>query len=116
MGRAEWYRRQSWTETDEAAFFARLSRSRGAFNKIQYLRIQAHFFQEAELPNQALRLLELAEADYPNELGQMTGVLEQKAACLWSIGDRTGSFDSYVGALAATTIPESYPYDSFTVR
>ncbi len=86
---------------DEAEFFARLSRSRGASNKVQYLRIQALHLQEAEMPSQALTLLKRAQADYPEEPGQVSGILMQEAECCWAVGDPVSSFEAYMRALAA---------------
>jgi hypothetical protein len=37
----DWYRRKTWTAEDREEFFTRLRRSRGAFHKAQYARIQA---------------------------------------------------------------------------
>ena len=67
--RDNWYRRTSWTEDDQTAFYARLKRSRGQFNKAQYLRIQAHHLQQLH-PDAALELLDylIAEQPYPSEL------------------------------------------------
>ena len=41
MSKDDWFRRTTWSDEDERAFFARLVRSRGIFRKAQYLRIQA---------------------------------------------------------------------------
>ena len=41
MGREDWYRRKTWTEADQQAFWARFDRSRSAVSKTQYLLIQA---------------------------------------------------------------------------
>ena len=38
----DWFRRKTWTPKDREEFFARLRRSRGAFHKAQYARIQAY--------------------------------------------------------------------------
>ena len=43
MASGDWYRNNDWNDTIETEFEARLKRSRGAFNKAQYLRIQASY-------------------------------------------------------------------------
>ena len=44
---AEWYRRKSWTKTDEEEFFAKLARARKD-GRAQYLKIQAIELVETE--------------------------------------------------------------------
>jgi tetratricopeptide (TPR) repeat protein len=65
----EWYRKKSWTETDEEHFFAKLKRARKD-NRAQYLRIQAVELIQTNKP----QLLEVAESlltqmltEYPDE-------------------------------------------------
>lgn len=100
MGREDWYRRTSWTTDDQSDFFGRLKRARGTYSKAQYLRIQALYLQQSGLYAEAVRLLNLLQAEYAEET-QATAAFLQKAECLWSIGDRPGAFDAYVEALAA---------------
>ncbi len=80
----EWFRQPTWSPQTEAEFFARLAKSRGAFQKAQYLRIQAHCLQTeggaADLPV-AVRLLEMLVRDYPDE-SQLALALKQLAECL----------------------------------
>src|ERR1700722_5779262 len=59
VGREDWYRRTTWSNDDREQFFARLERSREAFHKSQYLRIQAYCLQLAGLYEDALQLLNL---------------------------------------------------------
>jgi len=37
----DWHRKTTWSEADQVGFFARLKRSRTAYNNAQYLRIPA---------------------------------------------------------------------------
>ncbi len=70
MGAEDWYRNTSWDKTIEADFEARLKRSRGAFHKAQYLRIQASYLLDnSDKNNQlvGLRLMERLIKDYPTE-------------------------------------------------
>jgi hypothetical protein len=41
LGRDDWFRLTTWTDDDQAAFWARWKRSRTPFHKAQYLRVQA---------------------------------------------------------------------------
>ena len=47
MATDDWYRNTSWNNHIEADFEGRLKRSRGAYNKAQYLRIQAGYLLDA---------------------------------------------------------------------
>lgn len=69
MSRTDWYRRTTWTEDDQRAFFERNARSRGPDSKEQYIRIQAETLLETgrrDLVEVALGLLENAIRDYPS--------------------------------------------------
>ena len=55
MGREDWYRNKDWSGATEAAFRARLSRSRSA--RPQYLRIQANYLAD-RYPLAALGLID----------------------------------------------------------
>lgn len=101
MAREDWYRRQTWSEDDQRNFFDRLKRSRGDYNKAQYLRIQALYLLESGLYREAVRLLTMLREQYPHEDSQETSAFLQKAECLWAIGDRPGSFEAYGKALTA---------------
>ncbi|MEN2412767.1 hypothetical protein [Flavobacterium mesophilum] len=68
----DWYRRKSWSKTDEKEFFAKLSRARKS-GRAQYLRIQAIELVETKEPN----LLEVAKellykvlSEYPDEISE----------------------------------------------
>jgi hypothetical protein len=66
----DWFRKRTWTESDEADFWQRLKRAR-AHNKAQYLRIQASHLAgvgSAELRQVALRLLTLLILEFPSRL------------------------------------------------
>ena len=72
MGRHDWYRRTTWSQTDREAFHARLKRSRSEEGKAQYLRIQALHLQETGDPERiaaAVELLDELLAKYPDTLG-----------------------------------------------
>ena len=67
-GRQDWFRRATWTSGDRAAFELRLGRSRTAFHKARYLRIQAlHLVQDPQPPlhEAALELLDRLLREFP---------------------------------------------------
>ena len=79
----DWYRRKTWTKTDEEEFFIKLKRSRGQHNKAQYLRIQAGYLED-KYPVESLRLLDMLVNDFP-EQSQLSQTFLQKAHCFISI-------------------------------
>lgn len=75
----EWFRRTNWTLTDQEEFFTRLGRSRGQFQKAQYLRIQATYL-ENKYPSVSLELLRLVVSEFP-EPSQLAQTYLQMAHC-----------------------------------
>lgn len=70
METEEWCRNTNWDSDIESAFEVRLKRSRGAYNKAQYLRIQATYLLESSDMNTQLvgvKLMERLIRDYPTE-------------------------------------------------
>jgi len=103
MGQQDWYRRTTWTRRDQDEFAARLARSRSAFNKAQYLRIQALSLQQAGGRGRllaALSLLDELVGLYPDELSLGTALL-QRAECLEQLGRTDEAIDAYRGSLDA---------------
>jgi tetratricopeptide (TPR) repeat protein len=99
----DWFRRGSWSAKDQAAFFARLSRSRSAQAKAQYLRIQAvHLEETGELPliRAALVLLDQLVEQWPEPL-QIAQARAQQASCRLKLGDLRGAVEAYRLALRA---------------
>lgn len=71
MSKDDWYRNTEWNEQIESEFEARLKRSRGNFNKAQYLRIQASYLldsQKTENQKKGIQLMERVINDYPEEI------------------------------------------------
>jgi len=67
---ADWYRRKTWTQTDEDEYYAKLGRAR-EHGRAQYLRIQAFELIETKdkkLLTVAERLLNQILRDYPNNI------------------------------------------------
>ncbi|MGI8543088.1 MAG: hypothetical protein ACR2MD_06355 [Aridibacter sp.] len=84
MNKEDWYRRTTWTESDQKAFFERLDRSRTNFHKAQYLRIQASYLQSVGKKEMALYSLELLDfmlKRFP-EKSELACTYLQKAECL----------------------------------
>ena len=99
----DWFTKTTWTEADQADFFARLKKSRGAGHKAQYLVVQARRLEETgspELLPAALSLLDKMLTEFPEDffLSQAHG---QKANCLWKIGKADEALVHYRLALDA---------------
>lgn len=92
MATDDWYRNSTWDSNIETDFEARLKRSRGAFHKAQYLRIQASYLLESSDINVQLvgvRQMERLVNDFPTEEFSVIFGQEQ-------LGDyylKTGDFD-----------------------
>lgn len=70
MASDDWFRNKTWDNEIEVDFEARLKRSRGAFNKAQYLRIQASYLlscTDKYLQKVGIKLMERLISDYPTE-------------------------------------------------
>ena len=97
----DWYRKATWSEADQVAFFARLKRSRTAYNKAQYLRIQANYLEGVgsnEMLKASLELLDKMFAEFPEQT-QLASAYSQKASCLAKLGDIDGAIVNYQRAL-----------------
>jgi tetratricopeptide (TPR) repeat protein len=100
---SDWFRKITWTESDRADFFARLARARGAYQKAQYLRIQAVHLQhtgQLESVRAALELLDILIADYP-EPSEIASAHMQRGECLSTLGDPDAGLTAHREALAA---------------
>jgi tetratricopeptide (TPR) repeat protein len=97
----DWYRKTTWGEADQVDFFARLKRSRTAYNKAQYLRIQANYLEGVgsnEMLKASLELLDKMFAEFPEQT-QLASAYTQKASCLAKLGDIDGAIVNYQRAL-----------------
>jgi tetratricopeptide (TPR) repeat protein len=97
----DWFRKTSWNEADQADFFARLKRCRTAYNKAQYLRIQASHLEGVgshEMLRASLELLEKMFAEFPEQT-QLASAYSQKASCLSKLGKIDDAIVSYQRAL-----------------
>ena len=102
MSKDEWFRRTSWSASDQAEFFARLKRSRSRYNKAQYLRIQASHLAETSVESQlqaALQLLDQMIAEYPDATTQLAIAHCQRAACFADLGEYDAAIEEYRKAL-----------------
>ena len=101
MAQNDWYRRTTWTEADQEAFFARMNRSRSAYNKDQYLRIQALYLQQVgtnEMLRAALELLDSLFEQSPDSF-ELASAYLQKAECLLALENETGAIEHFRKAL-----------------
>lgn len=96
----EWYRKQAWTEADEADFRARLGRAKKQ-NRPQYLRIQAGTLIASgdQYLSQAVALLDEVIEGHPHSL-EISSALAQKGACLRRLGNVAGAADAYAASVA----------------
>jgi len=97
MSNDDWFRRRTWTSADRADFLAHLRRSRGAFNKAQYARIQAHELQSVGTPETlrgAVELLDTILAEWSSE-AQLAAVHHQFAQCFLLLGQRERAIESF---------------------
>jgi tetratricopeptide (TPR) repeat protein len=102
-GRSDWFRRSSWSPEDRADFESRLRRSRTAFHKSQYLRIQAfHLVNDAKPPlhEAALELLDRLLKEFPDK-SQLGEAHRQRAACFLAMRRPDDALGAYRDALAA---------------
>lgn len=98
----DWYRKTTWNEADQVDFFARLKRCRTAYNKAQYLRIQACHLEDVgsdKMLRLSLELLDKMFAEFP-EKSQLASAYNQKASCLLKLGDVDNALFNYQRALA----------------
>lgn len=97
MSNDEWFRRTTWTQQDQVEFFARLRRSRGAFHKAQYARIQAYTLQRvgtSEMLRSAIELLDMILAEWHSG-AQLAMVHHQYTDCFLLLGQRERAIDSF---------------------
>jgi hypothetical protein len=97
----DWFRKVTWSEADQADFFAHIERSRSAGNKAQYLRIQASHLEEThkpELIQVAITLLDKMLAEFPAQ-GELASAQKQKGSCFAVLGRTDEAIASYRDAL-----------------
>ncbi|MBI2841669.1 MAG: hypothetical protein HYX75_25415 [Acidobacteria bacterium] len=106
----DWFRRHSWTETDQAEFFARLGRSRTPFHKAQYVRIQAYELHQAGGARYAREALELLDTIVESWMGdaQRASVHHQRAECLRDLGRDVEAIQAYRETFAEQRRSPSY--------
>ena len=110
----DWYRRHTWTASDQAAFFARLDRSRSGFHKAQYARIQAFELQRAggaRYAADALRLLDLIVERWMED-AQRASVHHQRAECLRDLGRDEEAITAYRETFSEQRRQPSYLTDA----
>jgi len=97
MSKDDWFRRKTWSPADHADFYARLRRSRDAFHKAQYARIQAYELQTVGTPETlrgAIELLDAILAEWRSE-AQLAAVHHQYAQCFLLLSQRERAIESF---------------------
>jgi tetratricopeptide (TPR) repeat protein len=105
MADQNWYRLKTWSATDKLAFMQRLGRSRGAFHKAQYLRIQAYcLVTEIKEPlyQEALELLNLLVSEYP-DASQLASAYMQMSRCYSSLNNEELALQAIELSITAQT-------------
>lgn len=90
MATDEWFRNTTWDSDIEADFEARLKRSRGAYHKAQYLRIQASYLlgsSDNDIQQVGVRLMDRLIKDYPTEEFSTIFGHEQLGDYYFNLGD-----------------------------
>jgi tetratricopeptide (TPR) repeat protein len=93
----DWFRRKTWTPKDREEFSARLRRSRGAFHKAQYARIQAYELLTTRTRDAyiaALELLDMILAEWRDD-AQLASVYHHRAECFLGLGDTQRAVDAF---------------------
>ena len=93
----DWFRRKTWTAKDREEFFARLGRSRGAFHKAQYARIQAYELlttRKRDAYVAALELLDMVLSEWRGD-AQLASVYHHRAECHLGLGDTQQALESF---------------------
>jgi len=93
----DWFRRKTWTPKDREEFFARLGRSRGAFHKAQYVRIQAYELlttRKRDAYVASLKLLDLILSEWRDD-AQLASVYHHRAECLLGLGETQRALESF---------------------
>ncbi|MCK6483474.1 MAG: hypothetical protein HUU22_19115 [Phycisphaerae bacterium] len=96
----DWFRKHSWSPSDEKDFFVRLARAR-VWNRAQYLRIQASELMSTgrkRLLDHAILLLNRCVAEYP-EATEVVFALNDCAECHVRLGNVAHAVENYRAAL-----------------
>jgi tetratricopeptide (TPR) repeat protein len=91
---ADWFRRKTWTKTDEEEFFVKLGRARKD-GRAQYLKIQAIELVETNDPE----LLKVAETLLNKMLAEYPEDNSNKSSALHTLGDIYRQFENYEQAI-----------------
>lgn len=90
MAADDWYRNKTWDSIIETNFENRLKRSRGAYHKAQYLRIQASYLLDSsdmKVQLTGVRLMGRLVSDFPTEEFSVIFGQEQLGDYYLKIGD-----------------------------
>jgi hypothetical protein len=114
MSNDVWFRRKTWTPADRADFSARIRRSRGAFHKAQYARIQAYELQTVGTPETlrgAVGLLDTILAEWRSE-AQLAAVHHQYAQCFLLLGQWERAVESFREVFSTQRLQHGHTTDA----
>ncbi len=97
MADDNWYRKKTWTIEDQSAFMSRLRKSRGAFHKAQYARIQAlelQYVGTTETILASIQLLDMILAEWSSE-AQLAMIHNQYAECYLALSQYDHAIESF---------------------
>ena len=116
MGKEDWYRKTTWSDADQLAFFARLHRSRSRFHKAQYLSIQAMYLKqqnEPTLANAAVALLQHIVQEYSDQAEMMQTAWFELYRYYGAQGDVESALDALTKAVEALQQSPNYITEAY---
>lgn len=97
MSREDWYRNEEWSNETQQEFWSRWKRSRTAFHKAQYLKIQGSILansSDSELASSGRELLHQVIEEFPRETMEVGGAWD----AIGSSFEKHGFFEKAVEA------------------
>jgi tetratricopeptide (TPR) repeat protein len=94
----DWFTKKTWSEADQADFFARLKRTRTPHHKANYLWVQARELDNVGLPLEAMTLLDKVLSEFPEPFW-LPLVCQLKAEIFVKFGDLDQAIAFYRRAL-----------------
>lgn len=96
---ADWFRKRSWSQTDQEDFWQRLARAR-EHNRAQYIFIQGYTLMEAgpQYATTAIALFDVVIDRYSDTISSVQA-LSARATCLLNVGDNEGALTYYLRAI-----------------
>jgi hypothetical protein len=115
MARDDWYRRTTWTGSDQCDFWEHFDRARSPGQKSQYLSIQAIHLRDTgkpELIRAAIQLLQKCVADYSDQQGEMQRVYHTLASSHVLLKQNDAAASAFMKAIDARRAMPHYQTDA----